>query len=205
MRFPRAFQCLAVPRQPLKLLETLQKLSSEKAGGGGSTPSLATIIPEDLSGFVPLTPVRSQSAFTKGTRWDPHKSMALNNLGRCSPFSVRFQSALLFRVAENPCQHSSRRGYAIPTDRVRVELKRQLDVAVAKQRLHGFWIGSGADPDMRRPVSEVRRVSVRSGSWRLSRTAYVCSRVRIIASYPLVVLQRTKRIGFDSCVRGISP
>ncbi len=29
--------------------------------------------------------------------------------------------------------------------------------------------------------------------------------VRIIASYPLVVLQRTKRIGFDSWFRGISP
>ena len=29
-------------------------------------------------------------------------------------------------------------------------------------------------------------------------TAYACSGLRIIASYSLVVLQRTKRIGFDS-------
>jgi hypothetical protein len=29
----------------------------------------------------------------------------------------------------------------------------------------------------------------------LSSTTYACSGVRIIASYPLVVLQRTKRIG----------
>ena len=35
--------------------------------------------------------------------------------------------------------------HAIATDCVGVELKRQLDVAVAKQSLHSLWIGS--DPD----------------------------------------------------------
>src|SRR6266496_1548849 len=59
--------------------------------------------------------------------------------------------------------------------------------------------------DIRRPVPEARRVSVRSGSCRLTNTAYACSGVRIIASYELVVLQRTKCIGFDSWFRGISP
>ena len=49
-RFSRTFQCLAVPRQPLKLLETLN--DTEKAGVGGSTPSLATIIPKDLDVFA---------------------------------------------------------------------------------------------------------------------------------------------------------
>jgi hypothetical protein len=34
---------LAVPRQPLKLLETLES-RAEKAGVGGSTPSLATTL-----------------------------------------------------------------------------------------------------------------------------------------------------------------
>ena len=59
--------------------------------------------------------------------------------------------------------------------------------------------------DMRRPVPEASSISVRSRSRRLSSTEYACSGVRIIASYPLVVLQRTKRIGFDSWMRGISP
>ena len=40
--------------------------SPEKAGVGGSTPSLATIIQKDLARVLPLTPVRSQSAFTEG-------------------------------------------------------------------------------------------------------------------------------------------
>ena len=44
IRLARIFQCLAVPRQPLKLLENTGKTSSEKAGVGGSTPSLATIL-----------------------------------------------------------------------------------------------------------------------------------------------------------------
>ena len=41
--------------------------SPEKAGVGGSTPSLATIIPKDLDESPCASPVRSQSAFTKGT------------------------------------------------------------------------------------------------------------------------------------------
>jgi hypothetical protein len=45
----RVFQCLAVPRQPLKLLETLESGVPEKAGVGGSTASLATIIPKHLA------------------------------------------------------------------------------------------------------------------------------------------------------------
>jgi hypothetical protein len=40
--------------------------------------------------------------------------------------------------------------------------------------------------------------TIGSPATRLSNTAYACSGVRIIASYSVVVLQRTKRIGFDS-------
>ena len=59
--------------------------------------------------------------------------------------------------------------------------------------------------DIRRPVPAAKSVRVRSGSWRLHTITYACSGVRIIASYPLVVLQRTKRMGFDSWFRGIRP
>src|SRR6201981_1767696 len=59
--------------------------------------------------------------------------------------------------------------------------------------------------DIRRPVPAAKSVRVRSGSRRLPTIAYACSGVRIIASYPLVVLQRTKRMGFDSWFRGIRP
>ncbi len=69
----------------------------------------------------------------------------LNNLGRRNPSLVRFQSALVTRVTENRCKHFSCCGHTVPTDCMSVELKRQLDVAVAKQSLHGFWIGSDKD------------------------------------------------------------
>src|SRR5580704_8896856 len=59
--------------------------------------------------------------------------------------------------------------------------------------------------DIRRPVPAAKSVRVRSGSWRLHTITYAWSGVRIIASYPLVVLQRTKRMGFDSWFRGIRP
>ena len=78
-----------------------------------------------------------------------------NNLRGCDPSTVRFQSALVHRVAENCCKHFPRGGHAIPTDRVRVELKRKLDVAVAKQRLHGFWIGSDTDEKRRETVAQI--------------------------------------------------
>jgi hypothetical protein len=48
-------------------------------------------------------------------------------------------------MTQNRGEHFSGCGHAIPADRVSVELKRQLDVTVAKQSLHSLWIGS--DPD----------------------------------------------------------
>ena len=45
-------------------------------------------------------------------------------------------------MAENRSQHFPGCDHAIPADCVGVELKRQLDVAVAKQSLHSLWIGS---------------------------------------------------------------
>ena len=48
-------------------------------------------------------------------------------------------------MAENRSQHFPGSDHAIPADCVGVELKRQLDVAVAKHSLHGLWIGSNPD------------------------------------------------------------
>jgi hypothetical protein len=67
---------------------------TEKAGVGGSTPSLATIIPKNLVEIQSLALVRSQSAFTRGIEECLRNCMMLNNLGQCnfwcSPLSVRF-------------------------------------------------------------------------------------------------------------------
>src|SRR5437868_1710527 len=49
--------------------------------------------------------------------------------------------------------------------------------------------------EIRRPVPAAKSVRVRSGSRRLHTIAYACSGVRIIASYPLVVLQPDKAHG----------
>lgn len=75
-----------------------------------------------LARFVPLTPVRSQSAFPKESKCGLGKWIALKHLGRRTPFSVRFQSALLGRVAENRTEHFSCRGHAIPADCMSIEL-----------------------------------------------------------------------------------
>ena len=69
----------------------------------------------------------------------------LKNLRRYNSFAVRFQSALVRRVAENRGEHFPCSGHAVPADCMSVELKGQLYVAMAKQRLHGFRISSGAD------------------------------------------------------------
>jgi hypothetical protein len=79
----------------------------------------------------------------------------LKNLRRCNSFAVRFQSALVRRVAENRCKHFPCCGHAIPADGMSVELKSQLDVAVAKQSLHGFRISSGADEKRREAVAKI--------------------------------------------------
>ena len=68
--------------------------SPEKAGVGGSTPSLATIIPKNIAESRLALPVRSQSAIF---RRDPVRflaAMMVNDLNsNClslSPLSVRF-------------------------------------------------------------------------------------------------------------------
>jgi hypothetical protein len=68
-------------------------------------------------------------------------------LRRCNSSAVRFQSALVRRVAENRCKHFPRCGHAIPADCMSVDLKRQLDIAVTQQSLYGFGIGSDADKE----------------------------------------------------------
>src|SRR5262245_65185130 len=86
----------------------------------------------------------------------------LKYLGRRNSCAVRFQSALVCRVAENRCKHFSCCSHAIPADCVSVELQCQLDVAVAKQSLHGFWIGSNADEKRRETVAQIMKTE---SSW----------------------------------------
>src|SRR5690242_15462621 len=77
--------------------------SPEKAGVGGSTPSLATIIPKRLARVVPIAPVRSQSALKTRVESCLHNTVALKNLGRCESCAVRFQSARAGSVDEDRC------------------------------------------------------------------------------------------------------
>jgi len=51
---PGNCQCLPIRGQSLKLLETLENTSSAKAGVGGSTPSLASVIPKNLPALESL-------------------------------------------------------------------------------------------------------------------------------------------------------
>ena len=68
--------------------------SPEKAGVGGSTPSLATIILKDLAKDYVFLPVRSQSVFAEGDETGRCTQMISSNLVRTlfflSPLSVRF-------------------------------------------------------------------------------------------------------------------
>jgi hypothetical protein len=66
----------------------------EKAGVGGSTPSLATIIPQHLAAPFCARSVRSRSAFSEGAETGRCTQMISNNLVRTCSSSVRFQSAL---------------------------------------------------------------------------------------------------------------
>ena len=66
---------------------------TEKAGVGGSTPSLATIIPKNLAEWRLALPVRSQSAVF---RRDPVRflaTMMVKDFNSHCPRSDRFQSA----------------------------------------------------------------------------------------------------------------
>jgi hypothetical protein len=86
----------------------------------------------------------------------------VKSLARQGSSSVRFQSALVRRVAENCGEHLSCCGHAIPADCMSVELKCQLDIAVAKQGLYGFWIASDADEKRRETVAQIIKVE---SSW----------------------------------------
>ena len=81
--------------------------------------------------------------------------MMLKNLGRCNSCAVRVQSASAGSMAENRTQHFPCCGHAIPADCMSVELKCQPDIAVPKQGLHGFWIGSDADEKRREAVAQI--------------------------------------------------
>ena len=54
--------------------------SPEKAGVGGSTPSLATMIPKNLFELPGAAPVRSQSASERSVKRLKRMSIALKNL-----------------------------------------------------------------------------------------------------------------------------
>src|SRR5229473_5861593 len=59
--------------------------------------------------------------------------------------------------------------------------------------------------EIRKPLPAAKSVRVRSGSGRLSITANACLGLRIIASYSLVVLQRTKREDAALQIEGLRP
>jgi hypothetical protein len=60
-------------------------------------------------------------------------------------------------MAENRSQHFPSCEHAIAADCVSVELKRQLDVAVAKQSLHSLWVGSDPDKKWREAVAQIMK------------------------------------------------
>src|ERR1700730_6884525 len=93
--------------------------------------------------------VRSRAGSPVGS-WS---QMIVKNLAQTASFSVRSQSAFVRRMAENRSQHCPCRSHAILTDSVTVELKCQLDIAVTKQSLHGFWIGLDADEERCKAVT----------------------------------------------------
>jgi hypothetical protein len=79
------------------------------------------MIPKHLGQSPRSVSVRSQSALTKCAERRLRNPMQ-NNLRGCDPSTVRFQSALVHRVAENCCKHFPRGGHAIPADRMSVDL-----------------------------------------------------------------------------------
>ena len=79
-------------------LKSLKLFKNSTAGVGGSTPSLATIIPKNLPKPRCWVPVRSQSALTKCLEGGFRRWMMVNKLGRRDFSSVRSQSAFM---AEN--------------------------------------------------------------------------------------------------------
>jgi hypothetical protein len=129
--------------------------SPEKAGVGGSTPSLATTFQSTYSESRLALPVRSQSAFARGSGSRCRIGMAVKNLGAVAFLLVRFQSALIRGMTENRIQHFSRCDPAILADSVAVELERQFDIAVAEQGLNGLRIGSDANEERRQAVPKI--------------------------------------------------
>jgi len=108
-----------------------------------------------VSQITSWVPVRSQSAFANAPKTACCTSLTTRSLAAGSSFSVRFQSALVLGVAEYRNEHFSCRGHPILADGMAVELKRELNIAVAKQGLHSFWIGSHADQKRCQTVAKV--------------------------------------------------
>jgi hypothetical protein len=88
-------------------------MSSEKAGVGGSTPSLATIIPNDLDDCEQNSSVRCQSAFRRASLAASSKYLIAKNLTRSDSSLVRSQSASVRGMAENCGKHRPCGGHAV--------------------------------------------------------------------------------------------
>jgi hypothetical protein len=106
-RLSRTLKDLCSHLKPVKSLQIL--VNAEKAGVGGSTPSLATIIPKHLRQTGNFPSVRSQSAifsarFGSIPGYVDGEGLRLD-CQILSPLSVRFQSAFVRAVAENRSQH----------------------------------------------------------------------------------------------------
>ena len=101
-----------------------------------------------------VAPVRCQSAFAKHAYGSSYNCVIKKSRPITSS-SVRFQSALVRRVTQNRNQHFPCCGHSILTDRMAVKLERQLHIAVTKQGLYSFWIGSHADQKRCQTVAKV--------------------------------------------------
>ena len=88
------FEILTQPTEASKVVDNTVFSSPEKAGVGGSTPSLATIIPKNLAESRLALPVRSQPAvFRRDLVRFLATMMAKDLNSHClplSPLSVRF-------------------------------------------------------------------------------------------------------------------
>ena len=95
------FPVFGSPTATIEVVGNTGNMSSEKAGVGGSTPSLATIILKRLAESRLALPVRSQSAVF---RRDPVRFLATmmakdlnSNCLSLSPLSVRYKCSFLSR------------------------------------------------------------------------------------------------------------
>jgi hypothetical protein len=129
--------------------------SPEKAGVGGSTPSLATNILKSLPTSRLVLPVRFQSALVIRSRVGCCSYLIAKNLAQpvwfLSPLSIRFcPRAWLTSHGALPLSR-----HAVIANGVGLKLECELGVAVAEQSLHGFRIGFDANEERCEALAQI--------------------------------------------------